>query len=786
MTFVVGNFCYGGNQYAAEILREDLHLNGISLKMCHEYPNADWPYSPDTIHDFIDSCDVIILPGRTKIQSCKSVNRLGLAWSRTKPVVIPPLNSYLRYGVHGENCLVAENQSEFLAAVLKLRDDPELRNKIAANGHGTAQKNLHPRTYVSRFMEAIRETGAGVPWRAETFYQIIIPHYSTRKDYLKLAVNAALESWGPSRDVLIVSSSAIDPSAEFKGLPVRVHHSDTRLSFSEANNVGFGMLRDNTTHVLLLNDDTILGAKALGRYAEAIGDRNIILNPYSNCDKAWLHNDALTLSTGKDLHPNMKVEDFTSGEFEEIKKFAPDNETDLDVLHESPFAAFYATLIPKEIVERVGQLNTQFKNGGEDADFCNRAKELLGVKSYWTRTAFVFHFGGKTRLFSEEQNHSLHHSEDQANNSLLHRRWPATKKRVGIWCGPGWERWDLNSYRAGGSGLGGSETCAGRLAETIAADGHHVTLYGDVLEEVEQYGVHLVPWQNFKPEEEYFDLFAASRNLAPIDVRLRAKRKVAIIHDIFLMSGQHISDYHRGVVDKFFVLTPWHKNFVAGHHNLPEDKLQIVPNGVNVEIFGAFDPDLKVPGKMIWTSSPDRGLDNLLYCLPWIQEQCPETHLDVYYGWHNYKESVRVRNDDHGKRQIEALQKAIDEAHGVTMHGRIDQAELAKKWAECYLWGYPTTFTETYCLSAKEAQCSGTPIVCSDVAALTDTVGEYGHLIHHHPYGREGRVEFVGKCVELLTDRDKWVEASARSLEGSKGISWGDRYLDYWRPWVVG
>jgi len=783
--FVVGNFCYGGNQYAAEILREDLHLEGITLKMCHEYPNADWPYSPDTIHAFIDSCDAIILPGRTKIQSCKSVNRLGMAWSRTKPVVVPGLDAYVRYAVPGENCLFAHNHDQWIEACVALRDDKGLRDKLAAQGHNTAQKNLHPTTYVSRFLEAVRETGAGVPWRADTFVQIIIPHYSTRKDYLHLAVEAAANSWGPSRDILVVSSSAIEPTGLEKSVVGRVHHSESRLSFSEANNVGLGMLHPNTTHVLLLNDDTIMGADALGRYTQAIGDQKIILNPYSNCDKGWLNQDTFTLeNSGKDLHPNMKVEEFTAAELAEIKGMRTDGED--TSLVEAPFAAFYGTMMPKEIAERVGQLNTTFKNGGEDADFCYRARDLLGVKSYWTPNAFVFHFGGKTRLFSEEQNHSLHHEEDQANNLLLHVRWPKAKKRVGIWCGPGWEKWDLNSYRAGGSGLGGSETCAGRLAETMAADGHHVTLYGDIASECEQYGVYMVPWQNFKPEEEYFDLFVASRNLAPIDERLRAKRKVVVLHDIWLMSGQHISDYHRAVVDKFFVLTPWHYDFVKGHHALPDEKLQIVPNGVNVEIFDEFDPSKKVPGKMIWTSSPDRGLDNLLYCLPWIQERVAEAHLDVYYGWHNYKESVKSRNDVHGMRQIENLQKAIDDAHGVSMHGRIDQHDLAKKWAECSLWGYPTTFTETYCLSAKEAQCSGTPIVCSDVAALSTTVGDYGHLIHHQPYSKEGRVEFVEKCVELLSDREKWVAASARSLEGSKGISWDDRYADYWRAWVEG
>jgi len=583
--FVVGNFGYGGNQYAAEILREELHLNGIQLQMCHEYPNADWHYTKERIFEFIDSCDAIILPGRTKIQSCKSVNRLAMAWSRTKPVVIPPLDSYLRYATNLENCVVANSQEEFVRACVMLKNDEEFRNKIAANGHSVAQQNLHPRNYIDRFLEAIRETGAGVPWRSETFVQIIIPHYSTRKDYLRLAVESAVETWGPSRDVLVVSSSAIDPTPSLQDLDCRVYHSDTRLSFSQANNVGIGLCDERTTHVLLLNDDTIMSKRALGGYIEAIGDRKVILNPYSNCDQTWLHNDVLELSTGKPIHPNMTIEEFTPEDFAAVKEYEGvkgDNPTELI---RAPFAAFYGTMIPKDVVDRIGKLNSEFLNGGEDADYCYRARALLGVESYWTRNAFVYHFGGKTRKFSEEQNYEQHHLEDQFNNSLLRKKWPANKKKVGIWCGPGWEKWDLDSYRKGGSGLGGSETCAGKLAETMVKDGHHVVLYGDLTETKEQYGVLMVPWTDFKPEEEYFDLFIASRNLNCVTPELKAKRIVAWCHDIFYLSGQHVSDFHRTVVDKFIALTPWHKEFVMGHHALPEEKIEVIPNGVNVEMF---------------------------------------------------------------------------------------------------------------------------------------------------------------------------------------------------------
>jgi len=642
--------------------------------------------------------------------------------------------------------------------------------------------------YVNKFFNELRKTGLTNPWAVDTFVQIIVPHYAPRLDYLELTVKSALDSWGPARDILVVSSSKIDPTANMEALSgahnVRCYHQNEKLNFSQANNKGLEMLHEKTTHILLLNDDTIMSKKALGSMVESIGDKLIILNPYSNCDKGWLHNDTLTTSTGVDLHPNMTIEELSKSEdLEAVKDMDFRNSETKPHLNPTEFCAMYCTLLPKGVLDRVGTLSTLFLSGGEDYDYSQRAARL-GMPSYWTKDAFVFHFGGKTRKVAESEDHTIYHNEDRHNNLLIRKRWPKEKKRVAIWTGPAWETWHLDTHKE--SGLGGSETCASRLAQTMMEEGHAVTLYG-AHEEQEQYGIQLVPWEKFKPNEEYFDLFIASRSLNPIIPEVRAKKCVVWIHDIFILSGQQIADYPRNRVDKFIVLSPWHKGFVKGHHTLTDNEVEIIPNGVNVELFDEFNPENKVPGKLLWTSSPDRGLDNLLYMLPWIKEKIPELHLDVTYGFHNWESMCRNRNDTAGLKSIEQLKKAIDDAKDyVTLHGRVAQPKLAEMWSKTYLWMYPTLFTETSCLSAKEAQISGTPILSSNVAALETTVGDYGHRVQHHPYSKEGREEFVSKAIEILSNKTVWTEMSAKSREGAQGISWKARYEDYWKKWVEG
>ena len=782
MAFSVGCFGYGGTVALVEQFREDLELNGITLKTCHEYENATVPYSREVIYSFIDSCDIIMLPCRTRLQPAKSVNRLALALSRKKACVVSPLNAYLRYYKDGEHVLFADTKDQWLEAIFRLRNDTELRERLAVDGFN-ANNQMHPFNQIEKLMSELSFNAVLGSWPQETFVQVVIPHYAPRLDYLELTVKSVVESWGPQRDILIVSTSFTDPnqSEVLKSYPnVRIIHDAERKTFSQANNLGVQNAKEQTTHFLLLNDDTVLSQRALGNMVKLMCAKgnNFILNPWSNCDRGWLHNDNSVTSTNKLLVPNMKIEDFSQ---EEIASLFTMESVANSGLIDAPFCAFYCTLMPRKIVDSVGTLNTLFKNGGEDLDYCERAKRF-GYSLYWTKEAFCFHFGGKTRAVSEKENFQQHHQEDAENNLRARKRWQNNKKRIAIWTGPAWETWDIDSYKT--TGIGGSETCAARLAQTAAAEGHSVTMYGSH-ECKEQYGVQLMPWDWFRPEEEYFDLFIASRTVNCIDQRLRAKRVLVWAHDIWLLSGKNISEYHKNRVDKFVCLSPWHVDFFSDHHQMPKDKITVIPNGVNVELFDTINIDLKKPGKLIYSSSPDRGLDNLIYIMIFAKDQVPDLHLDVYYGFHNYESAVRQRNNAEEVRRLDEL-KGVIEKHSdfVNMYGRISQPELAKRWAEAYAWVQPTLFTETYCLTAKEAQLSATPIICSNVAALQTTVGEFGHLVQHHPYSYEGRMEFLNQIVKLHKEKDYWLEMSKKSLSGAANISWGDRWRDYWSNWL--
>lgn len=766
---IVGSFGYGGSAWFFNSIRETIELNGNKLVLCHEHNNADIQYRKETVKSFIDSLDAVILLSRED-QPAKSVNRLALAWSRRKPVIVSPLDAYLRYGQDGDDFLVAKSFDEVPFLIEKLKNDPLLAKRIADNGFNKAlmiKDSLSSVNYGPKYIRAINRS-------ILPKVHVAIPHYLNRSDYIEDCVNSVLNSKGVDIIVSIASSSKKELS--FSDSRVKLYQNpNQKMSFSQATNKAISNVDDDTDYILLLNDDTIVSEYSISRMIEVSRRNNdAVVNPLSNCDKGWLHNYNIEIGE-KSLVPAMSIEEFSSEEKEILGR---SQFSDLYDLNESTFVAFYSTLIPKKVWDDVGVLNEDFLSGGEDFDYCQRAK-FLGTKVGWTHCAFVFHYGGKSRKQSHDIRGVEHELEDKYNNDLMYKKWPKNKKKIAIWTGPAWETWNIDSPYT--TGIGGSEYCAGHLAKTLASNSYDVTMYGDHLDKIE-HGVKMKHWSSLRPEQEYFDTFICSRQLEPIR-NIRANNIIVWVHDIFCQGGQYLDPTLVSKVSKFFCLSEWHINFFSNYHGVNKDKIEIIPNGMNTSLL-KFDESKKVYGKMHYSSSPDRGLDNLLYMLPYIREEVPEIHLDVYYGFHNYEKSVLSRNNKLELDQLKSLKGSIEKCKGfVHFKDRVNLLDLHEAWSKAYVWGYPTIFSETYCLTAKEAQYSGTPIVCSNVGALSTTVGEHGLQISD-PYSKKGREEFINEIIKLHKNKDYWISRSTQSLNGAVDCDWETVYLKYWKKFL--
>jgi glycosyltransferase involved in cell wall biosynthesis len=137
------------------------------------------------------------------------------------------------------------------------------------------------------------------------------------------------------------------------------------------------------------------------------------------------------------------------------------------------------------------------------------------------------------------------------------------------------------------------------------------------------------------------------------------------------------------------------------------------------------------PKKIVYASSPDRGLLPLLNIFKRAREYEPSLKLSVCYGWDNIDKIVR----DHPKSSwADFKRRAIPllEQPGITWRGRLGQPDLWREMLSAGMWVYCTGFTETSCIQCMEAQACGCMPICSPVWALADNV-KHGWIIPGDP-----------------------------------------------------
>lgn len=281
----------------------------------------------------------------------------------------------------------------------------------------------------------------------------------------------------------------------------------------------------------------------------------------------------------------------------------------------------------------------------------------------------------------------------------------------------GLEPWGPRKLAEGG--LGGSETAVIRLAEAFAKQRRRPIVYNPIDSPGYYNGVCYRPVDHFRPEIRS-DLYIAWRMPEAADLGINTRHLSLWFHDVD--SRDRLTPERARKFDSFVVLTEWHKQHLLSRYPFVDaDKVLVVGNGVDITRFD--EPVTRNLKKVIYSSSPDRGLDVILEAIwPKVTEQVPDAELHVYYGWDTFDKATALPGQEHladFKAQISA---AFLNNKNVVQHGRIPQDRLAREMQEASIWLYPTYFHETYCITAVEAQLAGALPITNKLAALNETV----------------------------------------------------------------
>lgn len=194
----------------------------------------------------------------------------------------------------------------------------------------------------------------------------------------------------------------------------------------------------------------------------------------------------------------------------------------------------------------------------------------------------------------------------------------------------------------------------------------------------------------------------------------------------FCREGQYASQDWDDVTDLYFSPSEAHRQKAIGDWGAPRPDKWVV-NHLGCD--PSERPEGKVPGRVVYCSSPDRGLHRVLEQWPAIRRACPSAHLKIFYRLEKWFrgfdttpywppiERLRTR----ALYCEEALRRLSGPEWGITVVDSVPHAEVLREMQQAEVLVHPcetTSWSEGYSVTVLDACASGACPVISDCDAL--------------------------------------------------------------------
>jgi len=215
------------------------------------------------------------------------------------------------------------------------------------------------------------------------------------------------------------------------------------------------------------------------------------------------------------------------------------------------------------------------------------------------------------------------------------------------------------------------------------------------------------------------------------------------------------------------VATEREKKDLVNHYGAAEEKISVVPCGVNLELFKSIDKSdarksLKLNGHrvvlFIGRIEPLKGIDKLIKAVARLNNL-------------GSKRLIVLGGDEHSKEEVKELKRlsrelAIDKS--IIFHGSVGQEKLPLFYSCADVCVIPSYY-ETFGLVTLESLACGTPVVATDVGAAASVIedGRNGYLVKDNNPGT-----LAEKIDMVLKNTDGSLEDKQSIRKTVKDYNW--------------
>lgn len=360
--------------------------------------------------------------------------------------------------------------------------------------------------------------------------------------------------------------------------------------------------------------------------------------------------------------------------------------------------------------------------------------------------------------------------------ALLKKARAGTQPSIAFFTGESMAEWYAETPNK--EGIGGSETAVIEITKRLAQKGFKPVIYGKPGSMEGEYdGVLYLSWKRWRPSDQY-DHFVSWRNPRIALDNQGSEHLYLWAHD--LNYDKYLSEEIGGLYDKILPVSDWHGRYLEQWYPFLKGKTLTMPNGIDLARSKRAKEKfpVKQPWRIVWASSPDRGLRNLLDIWPIIRTIEPAAELHVYYGFENLEKQM-LEGSAVSKWIIESVSEGLKQ-DGVYSWGKVDQETLAEEFQRAEMWLYPTSFLETSCITAVEAMAADLLCVTSASGNLPDILGEAGVCVPGHANTWNFQDKYLDMVTIMMQDFSTRLSYRGVGPKRAKKFTW-DKAV---KPWL--
>lgn len=257
---------------------------------------------------------------------------------------------------------------------------------------------------------------------------------------------------------------------------------------------------------------------------------------------------------------------------------------------------------------------------------------------------------------------------------------------------------------------------------------------------------------------------------------------------VLRVCAQQLNDFdyctpgYDSYVDLYVFPSDNHRDYMSDLAHLDRRKTRVIPNSINLEHYDNGEEISRDRSRIVYCSSPDRGLHHLLYWFPRIRRRVPEATLRVYYEyqkfyektsflWHNqtkwYELGFRSRHTNECFRRLGKRGE-----NGIYLVGNVSNVDMSRELRRSRLLAYPcdpVSYTEGFSVSVMDACAAGCVPLISDRDAIGSVYSGAAEIIPGAP--GENEKQWLDSIERALTDDDYANVVSTRARAFAQGFS---------------